>query len=139
MFSVVASHYTLTQNELPLFPELLLLSFLKSINPMLKNCNLKFATFACFWLFFSILTQKQIKIGKSYLLQIAISQLWIDEFLENSMVDVQGKVGAHFEPKYNDLLPLKTFLFNVKANFRCKIHSISTTIVDYFMVDQTCS
>ena len=80
MFSVVASHYTLTQNELPLFPELLLLSFLKFINPKLKYCNLKQATFAYFCLFFCILLQNQAKISKSCLLQIAIFQLWVDEF-----------------------------------------------------------
>ena len=42
---------------------------------------------------------------------------WI---LENSKVVVQGRVGDHFKPYYNDMLPLITFLFNVKANFRCK-------------------
>ena len=42
---------------------------------------------------------------------------WI---LENSKGVVQGRVGDHFKPYYNDMLPLITFLFNVKANFRCK-------------------
>ena len=31
-----------------------------------------------------------------------------------------NRVGAHFKLKYKDMLTLKTFLFNVKANFRCK-------------------
>ena len=67
-------------NELPFSPELQPLSFWKFINPKLKYCNLKQATFAYFCLFFCILLQNQAKISKSCLLQIAIFQLWVDEF-----------------------------------------------------------
>ena len=39
---------------------------------------------------------------------------------KNSKAVVQGRMGAHLEPNIKEMLPLKRFLFNVEANFRCK-------------------
>ena len=79
MFIVVACSSTSVQNELPLSPELLLLSFVKFINPKLNYCNLKIATLAHFCLFLRQNAKKQAKISRSCILQIAIFQLWDDE------------------------------------------------------------
>ena len=110
------------QNELPSFPERLLLRFWKFINPKLKYCNLKCASFAYFLLFFSAFwCNNRQKWGKGTLFKLQQINFGLMNFrkLKRNCSGENGN-STRFEPKCKDLLPLKTFLFNVEAKFRCK-------------------
>ena len=61
--------------------------------------------------------EKQAKVNKCCLLQIAILMTFRKLESSSSM-----ESGSDFVCKYEEKLPLKTFSFNVRDNFRCKIH-----------------
>ena len=73
-------YHTYLQNMLPSLPDPQPLRNQKSINPILRNCNLKDARFYHFCLILMKNTKNQAKILQSCFLQIAISQDWVDGF-----------------------------------------------------------
>ena len=82
--------------------------FLEIYQSKVEILNLKQVNFAYFCLFFFI--------------------------FKNSKAVVQGRMGAHSEPKMSQLSQHTKFLQRENVKFRCKIHSRVTITVDLFSV-----
>ena len=90
-------------------PDLQPLRNQKSINPILRNCNLKDARFYHFCLILMKNTKNQAKILQSCFLQIAISQDWIGGFLISQRLWVRKACGQ--------ILKLRRFHNSCKQSF----------------------
>ena len=101
----------------------------KSINPILRNCNLKDARFYHFCLILMKNTKNQAKILQSCFLQIAISQDWIGGFLISQRLWVRKACGQILKLRWFHNSCKQSFYVTKTPKTHLRLYSHSTVTV----------